>query len=357
MMMATGLILATLAVIIGLAYSLIRSRKTRNRMLSAAARREKHAPKESLSPRRLNSKGKAIKDAPDEPPSTTESHDEGTLKGRSNTVLTEGASNGEHVSQLESNSGATELSDSSRQIDQLSHQEREEYNERDQERDENLISLRLMVDELFEESSPDAKSSEEQVEDIEDNTLNDQFTGSTIDLRTTWIEQNEEPLNQHAAFVETEEIGSGIQVVESSKIVNDDIEQRLKREGGKTGEVQISLAWDDYNDLDLHIFCPSGERIYFNNKTSECRGELDVDMNVRPTSKNAVENVVWIENAPSGKYKVGVHFYKHHQKEETTETCDFRARVTIHGEVRDYSGRITHGQAMQMVTSFTLKES
>ena len=64
-MMATELILATLAVIVGLIYSLIRSRKNRNRMLSAAARRQKHAPKESLAPRRLNSKGKAVQHASD----------------------------------------------------------------------------------------------------------------------------------------------------------------------------------------------------------------------------------------------------------------------------------------------------
>ncbi len=356
-MMATELILATLAVIVGLIYSLIRSRKNRNRMLSAAARRQKHAPKESLAPRRLNSKGKAVQHASDGQSSATERRIESASKGTSDENLAEDASNGEHESQHESSNGATELTDSSRQIDQLSVREREEYDERDQERDQNLISLRLLVDDLFDESAPDTTSSKEPLDDTEDTTLEDQFTGSTIELRTTWIEQNEEPLNQHAAFVETEEIGSGIQVVETSTIVNDDIEQRLEREGGKTGEVQISLAWDDYNDLDLHIFCPSGERIYFNNKTSECGGELDVDMNVRPTSKNAVENVVWIENAPTGKYKVGVHFYKHHQKEETTETCEFRARITIHGDVRDYSGRITHGQAMQMVTSFTLKES
>ena len=157
-------------------------------------------------------------------------------------------------------------------------------------------------------------------------------SSSSIELRNSWIEQNEEPLNEHASLVEQEEIGSGIQYLDAEAIENDDIEQRLEREGGKTGEVQISLTWDDYNDLDLHIFCPSGERIYFNNKTSECGGELDVDMNVRPTSDNAVENVVWIENAPSGKYKVGVHFYKHHEKDGTTPTCDFRLRATIHGE-------------------------
>jgi uncharacterized protein YfaP (DUF2135 family) len=131
----------------------------------------------------------------------------------------------------------------------------------------------------------------------------------------------------------------------------------LEREGGKTGEVQLSLAWDDYNDLDMHVFCPSGERIYFNNKKSQCGGELDVDMNVRPVSNNPVENVVWTGQAPPGKYKIGVHFYKHHRKRRTKRTTSFRLRVMVHGESRDYAGIITAGNAMQMVTTFTLKEN
>lgn len=342
-MMAIVPILVTVAVIGGVCYYIIYSRRKKNKLLSAAARREKHAPKESLPPRRINSRGKAVEDAQDEQPTenlnTAPSEEDNVLpaSGAKNTV--------------------TKLSDSSRQIDELSKQEREEYDERDQERDENLVSLRLLVEDLFGDETTNIKTAENTGNTEENEVQDDEFKDSTIELRTTWIEENEEPLNQHAALVEAEEIGSGIQVLDSSSTINDDIDERLEREGGKTGEVQVSLAWDDYNDLDLHIFCPSGERIYFNNKTSECGGELDVDMNVRPTSKNAVENVVWIEDAPIGKYKVGVHFYKHHQKENTTDTCLFRARVTIHGVVRDYSGQITHGQAMQMVTSFTLKEA
>lgn len=342
-MMAIVPILVTVAVIGGVCYYIIYSRRKKNKLLSAAARREKHAPKESLPPRRINSRGKAVEDAQDEQPTenlnTAPSEEDNVLpaSGAKNTV--------------------TKLSDSSRQIDELSKQEREEYDERDQERDENLVSLRLLVEDLFGDDTTNIKTAENTGKTEENEVQDDEFKDSTIELRTTWIEENEEPLNQHAALVEAEEIGSGIQVLDSSSTINDDIDERLEREGGKTGEVQVSLAWDDYNDLDLHIFCPSGERIYFNNKTSECGGELDVDMNVRPTSKNAVENVVWIEDAPIGKYKVGVHFYKHHQKENTTDTCLFRARVTIHGVVRDYSGQITHGQAMQMVTSFTLKEA
>ena len=313
-------------------FFLVRSRNNKNRLLNAAARREKHAPKESISPRRLNSRGEQI----DEEVHDSNQYEDEQFDSNIERVVEE---------DLPSN-----IIDSSRQVNDLNEQEKTEYEQRDKVRDEHILSLSLLVEDLFDEEL------KEQVEtDVEPEKEINEFENSSIELRNSWIEQNEEPLNEHASLVEQEEIGSGIQYLDAEAIENDDIEQRLEREGGKTGEVQISLTWDDYNDLDLHIFCPSGERIYFNNKTSECGGELDVDMNVRPTSDNAVENVVWIENAPSGKYKVGVHFYKHHEKDGTTPTCEFRLRATIHGESRDYSGSITHGQAMQMVTSFTLK--
>ena len=334
--MAAPLTFLGFGIFCGLIFAMIRSRSRKKRRLYVAARREKHAPKTAEIPTRFTSSGNRIK-----------------ISERAQEKVAE---QNNQSADTDESTEQTSLGTSSRQVDELSGEEREEYDVRDQARDENLISLRLLVEDLFdpEDNSLDGDDNEsfEEEEEAEEN-----YESSSIELRNTWIEQNEEPLNEHASFVEQEEIGSGIMVMDSSDIVNDDIEERLEREGGKTGEVQISLAWDDFNDLDLHMFCPSGERIYFNNKKSECGGELDVDMNVRPTSNNAVENIVWTENAPLGKYKVGVHFYKHHPKEDTTPTCVFRLRVTIHGNVRDYSGSITHGQAMQMVTSFTLNDN
>ena len=320
--MSTILTLLAMSAVAGLVYAIRRSRSRSNRLLSAAARREKHAPKTVEVPTRIASSPRADKSE--------------QLPGESeNTASVQKA-------------GKVVVESSSRQVDELSSKEREEYELRDQARDENIQSLRLIVQDLFDDDFETDGS-----ENIESKQ---QEEASSIELRKQWIQHNEEPLNEHASFVEQEKIGSGIKVIEATDKENEDMEQRLLREGAKSGEVQISLAWDDYNDLDLHLFCPSGERIYFNNRTSECGGELDVDMNVRPTSDNAVENIVWINDAPLGQYKVGVHFYKHHNRDQTTPKCAFRLRLTIHGEVRNYSGNITHGQAMQMVTSFTLND-
>ena len=232
-----------------------------------------------------------------------------------------------------------------KQIEELTEKEYDSWQERDEERDANIMQLRLILEDVIGDL-PELEDEGEEEYTEQDRILN-------LDARAEWINEHEETLEEHATFVENEMVGSGI-IVEESPPENDDLDERLEREGGKSGAVQVSLAWDDYNDLDLHLFCPSGERIYFNNKDSECGGELDVDMNVKPVSDNAVENVVWQNNPPKGTYKVGVHFYKYHRKRGTKRRTKYRLRVSIFGKVQEYSGMIKYGSAIQMVTGFTI---
>ena len=232
-----------------------------------------------------------------------------------------------------------------KQVEELTEKEYDSWQQRDEARDDNIMKLRLILHDII--SDLPELEEEQQEEYTEQERL------MNLDARAEWISEHEESLEEHATFVETEMIGSGI-IVEESPPEHDDLDERLEREGGKSGAVQVSLAWDDYNDLDLHLFCPSGERIYFNNKNSECGGELDVDMNVKPVSNNAVENVVWQENPPKGTYKVGVHFYKYHRKRGTKRRTKYRLRVSIFGKIQEYSGIIKYGSAIQMVTGFTI---
>ena len=225
------------------------------------------------------------------------------------------------------------------QLDQLSGSARDAYQQRQQRRVAQYSDLQLVMDEIF---IPERDAVETEPDEEE-----------TPDDRSTWIAENEDNLNAHADLVAQEEVGTGISV-RVSEDEDRELMERLAREGGKSGVVQISLAWDDYNDLDMHVFCPSGERIYFNNRKSNCGGELDVDMNVRPKSKKPIENVVWTDEAPDGEYKIGVHFYKHHRKRRTKRTCQFRLRVVTYGQAKEYSGELTHGDPMSMITSFVL---
>lgn len=87
---------------------------------------------------------------------------------------------------------------------------------------------------------------------------------------------------------------------------------RARRQGAREGRVQVILAWDDRNDLDLAVICPDGTRIFFENRRG-CGAELDVDMNVaggpRPITDRPVENITWAGDPPAGQYRIEVTHY------------------------------------------------
>ena len=132
----------------------------------------------------------------------------------------------------------------------------------------------------------------------------------------------------------------------NSKAINE-LQARLAREGAKSSDVQVSLMWNNYNDLDLHIVCPSGERIHGGNKISACGGELDVDANVRAETRKPVENVFWPEGtAPGGQYHVYVHYYKKHKKRRSKDPTKFQIMVNSGGEMTEYSAELSKGLSL-----------
>jgi len=131
------------------------------------------------------------------------------------------------------------------------------------------------------------------------------------------------------------------------RLLDDDVAQRLAREGGRVGDLTFSLVWNDESDLDLWVTMPSGEKVFYSNKKSRCgAAELDVDMNAsHPKSKEPVENVYVGDAeagvvAPAGKYKVEVNNYAYHSSEGLPEPREiaFRVQVRLHGDTTDYTG-------------------
>lgn len=126
----------------------------------------------------------------------------------------------------------------------------------------------------------------------------------------------------------------------------DDLSERLRRENAKAGDVTISLAWDTVDDLDLHVFVPGGQEIYYSNKTSRdglC--SLDVDMNGGgPQSKEPVENVFLgdlgqMKQAPLGHYKVVVQNYAYHTPSSGGRTpIPFRVVIDMNGVKQTIQG-------------------
>lgn len=92
--------------------------------------------------------------------------------------------------------------------------------------------------------------------------------------------------------------------------VADSIKDKVKRAGGQVENVamRISLAWFNYDDLDLHVKTPEGYHIWYGCKTSPSGGYLDIDMNAGGgITREAVENVRWVKPPRDGQYDVYVN--------------------------------------------------
>lgn len=98
------------------------------------------------------------------------------------------------------------------------------------------------------------------------------------------------------------------------------------------GDVQITLTWDNEADLDLHVFEPSGEEIYYINDVSATGGTLDVD----DTDGFGPENIYWPSNsAPDGNYQVYVHQYS-----STPASSNYTVLINAFGNISKYQGTV-----------------
>ena len=92
-----------------------------------------------------------------------------------------------------------------------------------------------------------------------------------------------------------------------------EVQKRLIINNAATGEIEVSLIWENTNDLDLHVLDPDGEIINFANPNSTSGGELDVDKNAACNSlltSEPVEHIVWKDlSPPVGSYRIFVNYY------------------------------------------------
>lgn len=111
--------------------------------------------------------------------------------------------------------------------------------------------------------------------------------------------------------------------------ITDSIKEKVKAAGGNVeATLRVSLAWFNYDDLDLHCECPDGH-IYYANK----RDILDVDMNAHTgRTRTPVENLAW--NRPrDGWYTVAVNQFSRRE----TQDPGFVLELANDGKVTQYT--------------------
>ena len=120
--------------------------------------------------------------------------------------------------------------------------------------------------------------------------------------------------------------------------IDAEIQRRVVEAGGMHHGVDIraSLIWNNRNDLDLHVYTPGSEHIYFGAKRARCGGELDVDRNVGGETTKPVENTRWAKGtAPKGRYRVWVENYRFHEPPAPTP---FTVELEVNGRVQHFKG-------------------
>lgn len=83
---------------------------------------------------------------------------------------------------------------------------------------------------------------------------------------------------------------------------------RRAREVGGEGSLKITLLWDWYADVDLHVVEPNGTELYFRNTQDTATGG-SLDHDDIEGGPDSAENICW-EAPPSGDYEVSLVLYR-----------------------------------------------
>ena len=119
-----------------------------------------------------------------------------------------------------------------------------------------------------------------------------------------------------------------------------------------TGDVQITLTWQEEADLDLYVTDPNGDTVYYANTTIPSGGELDRDNKCSNFVMGQPENVFWPESgAPSGTYTVSVNYFGDC---EDAGSVEYTVRTVVMGETETFTGRLDSAGETDEVTTFTV---
>lgn len=117
----------------------------------------------------------------------------------------------------------------------------------------------------------------------------------------------------------------------------DSIKERVKKAGGNvTSDLCCRLAWYNYDDKDLHMKEAGGFEIYYGQKRSPfTNGQLDVDMNVSPTTREPVENIFYgnRHKMTEGTYELFVNQFNYRESIDV----GFEVEIDYLGDIRRFA--------------------
>lgn len=126
-----------------------------------------------------------------------------------------------------------------------------------------------------------------------------------------------------------------------------DIDARRERAGAELGDLTITLAWDNADDMDLYVTCPAGVTVWHQQRIA-CNGQLDVDSNVGAPVPQPVENAFFTDPL-AGTYTVRVNLYA---SRTGGGDAPFTLQVRAGDRVENLTG-IVSGQSRDWTYSFT----
>lgn len=119
-----------------------------------------------------------------------------------------------------------------------------------------------------------------------------------------------------------------------------------------TGDVQITLTWHSYADIDLYVQDPDGDVVSYQTDSVPSGGQLDRDNQCSNFEMGRAENIFWpVGGAPSGTYKVWVNYYADCSD---VGPVAWTVRTVVKGQAKTYSGTINEVGDDQDVTTFTV---
>jgi uncharacterized protein YfaP (DUF2135 family) len=215
-------------------------------------------------------------------------------------------------------------------VGESQHSHLEDLRKRQLDELEEAERLRIIAEQLarFEEILTEIQAAENSadVAAIEIDGVDENQAEELVEMQNSVyaILLENENVSSHVAVSLETEVASSVDIDTKSELA---FRQRLQDNKGVEGDIQFTLMWEDRNDLDLVVTTPTGNIIHRGQRESP-NGIYDIEMNFEPESEEAIENIVWPNDAgQEGEYHIFVWFRARHGRFLSSRSTPFQLRI------------------------------